>query len=201
MFADVDLTVGRGRVRRGARPQRRGQVDADAGDPRAGRARRGLGDACSARPPAQARPEIGYLPAAPRLRLARPGSAAIDLVRLGLDGARWGLPIAAHRRARDAAGAPSAQRVEEVIELVGASAYAAPRDRRAVRRRAAAAADRPGAGAPPAAADPRRAARQPRPAQPGRRRRARAARSARPRASRCCSSPTTSTRCSATWTR
>ena len=38
----------------------------------------------------------------------------IDLVRLGLDGARWGLPL---RRRRDG-------RVEEVLELVGASEQA-----------------------------------------------------------------------------
>ena len=59
-------------------------------------------------------------------------------------------------------------RVAEAIELVGASAYARAPDRRALGRRAAAPADRPGARAPPAAAAARRAARQPRPAQPGR---------------------------------
>src|SRR5207244_11714973 len=47
-----------------------------------------------------------------------------DIVRLGLDGDRWGLPLplalgAAGRRRR-----ALAQRVHEVIELVGASAYA-----------------------------------------------------------------------------
>jgi zinc/manganese transport system ATP-binding protein len=58
--------------------------------------------------------QIGYLPqrrhfdAGTRIR-------GIDLVRLGLDGARWGLPL---RRS-------GGQRVEEVIELVGASGYAA----------------------------------------------------------------------------
>ena len=45
-------------------------------------------------------------------------------------------------------------------------------DRQDLRRRAAAAADRPGAGQAPAAAHARRAARQPRPAEPGLRRRA-----------------------------
>ena len=61
--------------------------------------------------------EIGYLPqrhgfdSSVRIR-------GVDLVRLGLDGARWGVPVpgraARERRAR----------VREVIELVGAAAYA-----------------------------------------------------------------------------
>jgi len=56
---------------------------------------------------------IGYLPqrrhfdAGIRIR-------GVDLVRLGLDGARWGLPL--HRRGRD--------RVAEVIALAGADEYA-----------------------------------------------------------------------------
>jgi zinc/manganese transport system ATP-binding protein len=41
-----------------------------------------------------------------------------DLVRLGLDGARWGVPLPGPGR-RDA----SSRRLDEVIELVGASAY------------------------------------------------------------------------------
>ena len=65
-------------------------------------------------------------------------------------------------------GAPWRERVDEVIELVGAGAYAKPPDRPALRRRAAAAADRPGAVSRPEAVDPRRAAGQPRPAQPDR---------------------------------
>jgi zinc/manganese transport system ATP-binding protein len=57
--------------------------------------------------------QIGYLPqrrhfdAGTRIR-------GIDLVRLGLDGARWGLPL---RRS-------GGERVSEAIELVGASDYA-----------------------------------------------------------------------------
>jgi zinc/manganese transport system ATP-binding protein len=70
------------------------------------------------RAPGEANAEIGYLPqrrsfdASTRIR-------GIDLVQLGLDGARWGIPLpgTASRR-REAA------RVAEVIELVGASAYA-----------------------------------------------------------------------------
>jgi zinc/manganese transport system ATP-binding protein len=73
-------------------------------------------------PPARARPQIGYLPqrhafdAGVRVR-------GMDLVALGLDGARWGPPVAltpAARRRRQA----QRGRVEAVIDLVGASAYA-----------------------------------------------------------------------------
>lgn len=74
------------------------------------------------RRPGGAGERIGYLPqrrsfdASLRIR-------GIDIVRLGLDGDRWGVPIpgaarfSAQRRAEQA-------RVREVIELVGASAYA-----------------------------------------------------------------------------
>lgn len=70
------------------------------------------------RAPGEARARIGYLPqrhgfdAGTRVRGA-------DLVRLGLDGARFGVPLPWLRGARAAA-----KRVEEVIELVGAAAYA-----------------------------------------------------------------------------
>ncbi|HEY6523710.1 MAG TPA: ATP-binding cassette domain-containing protein, partial [Solirubrobacteraceae bacterium] len=74
------------------------------------------------RPPQQARAQIGYLPqrqsfdTATRVR-------GVDLVTLGLDGARWGVPVPltprARRRRRE-----ERQRVEEVIALVGAGAYA-----------------------------------------------------------------------------
>ena len=65
------------------------------------------------KPPGAQKGRIGYLPqrrqfdAGTRIR-------GIDLVRLGLDGARWGLPL---RRG-------GGERVEEVLELVGASHYA-----------------------------------------------------------------------------
>ncbi len=58
---------------------------------------------------------IGYLPqrhgfdASTRIR-------GVDLVRLGLDGDKWGLPLRGGRHART--------RVDEVITLVGASEYA-----------------------------------------------------------------------------
>jgi zinc/manganese transport system ATP-binding protein len=68
--------------------------------------------------PGASNERIGYLPqrrsfdAGTRIR-------GVDLVRLGLDGARWGVPIPGlPRRAREAG------RVEHVIELVGATAYA-----------------------------------------------------------------------------
>jgi zinc/manganese transport system ATP-binding protein len=70
------------------------------------------------RPPGDAKGRIGYLPqrhgfdAATRIR-------GVDLVQLGLDGARWGVPIpGAPGRRRDA------RRVAEVIDLVGATDYA-----------------------------------------------------------------------------
>jgi zinc/manganese transport system ATP-binding protein len=69
------------------------------------------------RPPGHANHEVGYLPqrrsfdAALRVR-------GLDVVRLGLDGDRWGLPLPG-RRARAAAA-----RVRELVELVGAAGYA-----------------------------------------------------------------------------
>jgi zinc/manganese transport system ATP-binding protein len=71
-------------------------------------------------PPGEANPRIGYLPqrrgfdAGTRIR-------GIDVVRLGLDGTHWGFPLPAafSGSTRRANG-----RVEEMIELVGAGAYA-----------------------------------------------------------------------------
>ena len=57
--------------------------------------------------------QIGYLPQRrrfdPDLRIR-----AVDLIRLGLDGGRWGVPLPS---------AEKAKRVAEIIELVGASVY------------------------------------------------------------------------------
>jgi zinc/manganese transport system ATP-binding protein len=72
--------------------------------------------------PRQARARIGYLPqrqgfdAATRVR-------GIDLVTLGLDGVRWGVPVSLTPTARRRRRAER-QRVDEVIGLVGAGAYA-----------------------------------------------------------------------------
>lgn len=69
------------------------------------------------RAPGAANDRIGYLPQrrsfdeSTRIR-------GVDLVRLGLDGARWGLPIPGPR------SRAAAKRVDEVIALVGATAYA-----------------------------------------------------------------------------
>ncbi|MGH2901515.1 MAG: metal ABC transporter ATP-binding protein, partial [Solirubrobacteraceae bacterium] len=67
--------------------------------------------------PGEANEHIGYLPQrrsfdeSTRVR-------GVDLVRLGLDGARWGLPLPGPR------SSASAQRVAHAIELVGATDYA-----------------------------------------------------------------------------
>lgn len=62
--------------------------------------------------PGTANHEIGYLPQRrsfdPTLRVR-----GVDIVRLGLDGDRWGVPVARRRHAR--------ARVAELIELVGAT--------------------------------------------------------------------------------
>jgi zinc/manganese transport system ATP-binding protein len=69
------------------------------------------------RPPGQANHEVGYLPqrrsfdASLRVR-------GLDVVRLGLDGDRWGLPLPGRRsRAANA-------RVHQLVEMVGATGYA-----------------------------------------------------------------------------
>jgi zinc/manganese transport system ATP-binding protein len=65
---------------------------------------------------------VGYLPqrhafdAATRVR-------GVDVVRLGLDGDRWGTPMPFASRFSERARAAQ-ERVREVVELVGASAYA-----------------------------------------------------------------------------
>jgi zinc/manganese transport system ATP-binding protein len=61
---------------------------------------------------------IGYLP---QRRAFDPGVRirGVDIVRLGWDGDRWGIPLPATHRSRAAR-----QRVREVIDLVGAQSYA-----------------------------------------------------------------------------
>src|SRR5437867_12116157 len=87
------------------------------------------------RPVRRGNPEIGYLPQRrrfdPDLRIR-----AADLVRLGLDGASWGVPTPSVAKR---------SRVADMIEL-GCLGLRAARHRRAVRRRAAADPHRPGSG-------------------------------------------------------
>jgi zinc/manganese transport system ATP-binding protein len=69
------------------------------------------------RPAGEANARIGYLPQ----RHGFDGTTrvrGVDLVRLGLEGARWGVPLPGRRSSRATA------RVDEVIELVGATEYA-----------------------------------------------------------------------------
>jgi zinc/manganese transport system ATP-binding protein len=74
------------------------------------------------RPAGRANERIGYLPQRrsfdPSLRVR-----GRDIVRLGVDGHRWGLPLPAWWPGGTTRRAVTA-RVEEVIDLVGASAYA-----------------------------------------------------------------------------
>ena len=71
---------------------------------------------------AQARSRIGYLPQrsgfdrATRLR-------GVDLVRLGVDGTRWGVPLALSTAARERRRSER-ERADRVIEMVGAAPYA-----------------------------------------------------------------------------
>lgn len=72
-------------------------------------------------PPGAANRQIGYLPQRHGYDSTLP-IRAVDVVRLGLDGSSWGVPLplglgaGSRQRARE--------RVREAIELVGASAYA-----------------------------------------------------------------------------
>jgi zinc/manganese transport system ATP-binding protein len=69
------------------------------------------------RPPGKANHEIGYLPQRrsfdPSVRVR-----GVDIVRLGLDGDRWGVPLPG-RRSRAVTA-----RVTDLVDLVGATAYA-----------------------------------------------------------------------------
>jgi zinc/manganese transport system ATP-binding protein len=70
-------------------------------------------------PPGAANREIGYLPQRHGFDSSLP-IRGVDLVRLGLDGSSWGVPLGLSGRARRQAR----ERVLEAIDLVGASAYA-----------------------------------------------------------------------------
>jgi zinc/manganese transport system ATP-binding protein len=73
--------------------------------------------------PGSVNERIGYLPqrrnfdASVRIR-------GVDLVRLGLDGARWGVPLPVPSRFQSSRRRAAAERVEKAIELVGATGYA-----------------------------------------------------------------------------
>ena len=111
----VDLDDRAWRARRRSRPERRRQVDAPARPARPRSRCRPARRRSSASHPGRSNAAIGYLPqrhgfdSSTRIR-------GVDLVRLGLDGDRWGLPLAGGRDAR--------ARVDEAIELVGAAPYA-----------------------------------------------------------------------------
>jgi len=70
------------------------------------------------RAPEEARRQIGYLPQRRSfdrsLRIR-----GVDVVRLGADGTRWGLPLGRGARQREAR-----RRIDEVVDQVGARAYA-----------------------------------------------------------------------------
>lgn len=74
------------------------------------------------RSPKDARRDIGYLPQRrsfdPSVRIR-----GVDIVRLGLEGARWGVPLPGGRRWSERGRSDDA-RIEEVVGLVGASEYA-----------------------------------------------------------------------------
>jgi zinc/manganese transport system ATP-binding protein len=72
-------------------------------------------------PPGASNREIGYLPQRHGFDSAPP-IRGVDLVRLGLDGARWGVTLGIGRRRAESRQARA--RVWEAIELVGGSAYA-----------------------------------------------------------------------------
>jgi zinc/manganese transport system ATP-binding protein len=75
------------------------------------------------RHPGEANSAIGYLP---QRRTFEQGTRlrGSDIVRLGLDGDRWGLPLALPWRTARARRAALRKRVAEVIELVGAGGFA-----------------------------------------------------------------------------
>jgi zinc/manganese transport system ATP-binding protein len=74
------------------------------------------------RPPGQSGPDIGYLP---QRRSFDPGLRVrgIDVVRLGSDGERWGVPVPGLTRFFPSRRSLE-HRVDAVIDLVGATAYA-----------------------------------------------------------------------------
>jgi zinc/manganese transport system ATP-binding protein len=121
IFADVSLNIGRGEFLAVLGPN-------GAGKSTLMKAILGLVPIASGtlsvlgRRPLQARSEIGYLP---QRRSFDQGTRVrgVDVVRLGLDGARWGVPVPVSRRARERRRVERA-RIQELIEFVGAERYA-----------------------------------------------------------------------------
>jgi len=73
-------------------------------------------------PPGQARADIGYLPQR-RSFDARLPIRGVDIVRLGLNGDRWGFPLPGRRRWSESARTAD-RRIADAIDLVGAGPYA-----------------------------------------------------------------------------
>ena len=72
------------------------------------------------RPPGRGNPDVGYLPQRRSFDVSTRVRGA-DVVRLGLDGDRWGVPLPGRLSARTRA---AARRVDDLVELVGASGFA-----------------------------------------------------------------------------
>jgi zinc/manganese transport system ATP-binding protein len=72
------------------------------------------------RPPGRGNPDVGYLPQRRSFDVST-RVRGVDIVRLGLDGDRWGIPLPGRLSARSRT---AARRVDDLVELVGASGFA-----------------------------------------------------------------------------